>query len=89
MQREDFSNNLKGSIIKWGPLLKLTLHKLMDVKVIELKPMVHQLLIQKQLEGLDVFKQNNRIRISIYIIRLNKIKLITILITQLILGSYL
>jgi hypothetical protein len=41
-------------------------HKLMGVKVIELKPMVVlKLPIQKQLDVSEVFKPNNRTRISI------------------------
>ena len=92
MLKEDSSSNLRESTIKSVHLLKLLvmmiLLKLMVVKqLIELKPMVHQLLIQKLLVDSEVSKQSSRIRISICIIKLNP-KVITTLITQSILDSY-
>lgn len=92
MLKEDSSSNLRESTIKSVHLLKLLvmmiLLKLMVVKqLIELKPMVHQLLIQKLLVDSEVSKQSSRIRISISIIKLNP-KVITTLITQSILDSY-
>ena len=92
MLKVDSSSNLRESTIKSDHQLKLPvmmiLLKLMVVKqLIELKPMVHQPLIQKLLVDSEVSKLSSRIRISISIIKLNP-KVITTLITQLILDSY-